>query len=155
MTDDLDDMMTNPSDDIELDFERQEQAMALLERLRIAEPLAAAPAIPAGGGRRDSRRWPCPDDISIQIHDTTQWQPVACVDIGLGGARLAAIPVWMQGPAPLRLKASAAHPILVLADVMWREAAGGGVRFEFGDPEERDQWTAALIDALLAKYSLT
>jgi hypothetical protein len=41
---------------------------------------------------------------------------------------------------------------------MWREGGGNdvkaGLRFEFQDDEERDQWSGGLIDALLARHAL-
>ncbi len=38
--------------------------------------------------------------------------------------------------------------VLVLADVMWRDkqTGGAGVRYEFFDNEDRDQWAGGLID---------
>jgi len=39
--------------------------------------------------------------------------------------------------------------------VMWRDKQGkAGIRFEFTDNEERDQWSGGLIDALLARHAL-
>ncbi len=140
--------------DIERALMRQDESMALLERLRLAEPLAKAKRDPAGGGRRDFRRWPMPAGVSLSLHDGTNWQRAYVADLGIGGARLTHLPPWMDGPAPARLASAQAPPILVLADIMWRDGAGGGLRFEFGDSEERDQWTATLIDALLARYAL-
>ena len=62
----------------------------------------------------------------------------------------------MKGPSPARLKAAAMPSLLVLADVMWRDREGkAGVRFEFADEEERDQWSGGLIDALLARHALS
>lgn len=141
-------------DDVEEMLRRQDEAMALLERLRLKEAVAPAKADPLGGGRRDFRRWPAPAGVTLELHDGEAWQPADVADLGIGGARLTTIPKWMDGPAPARLKSGANPAILVLADIMWREASGGGLRFEFGDTEERDQWTALLIDALLARYAL-
>jgi hypothetical protein len=146
--------MTDDFDEIEAALQRQEEAMALLERLRMAEPSGNKRPESPGGGRRDFRRWPAPEGLTVDLHDGSVWRKADCADIGIGGARLAAIPEWLKGPVPARLKTAVAPSVLVLMDVMWRDAKAGGVKFEFGDPEERDEWTAALIDALLARYSL-
>ena len=146
--------MPDDFDDIEAALLRQDEAMALLERLRLAEPAVKDKAGPGGGGRRDFRRWPAPAGVTLDLHDGTKWQRAEVADLGIGGARLTRLPVWMDGPAPARLRGGQTAPVLVLADIMWRDGAGGGVRFEFGDTEERDQWTATLIDALLARYAL-
>lgn len=143
-------------DDVEDVLRRQEEALALLERLRIAVP---APQIPPGDGargRRDFRRWPTPDGVSLALHDGTRWHEAPVLDMGIGGSRLPSVPAWMLGPAPARLQApSCAAGILVLADVMWRDkAGGGGLRFEFLSTEERDEWADSLLDALLARYSV-
>ena len=39
---------------------------------------------------------------------------------------------------------------------MWHDSHSEtyGLRFEFGDDEERDAWAGLLVDALLARYSL-
>lgn len=140
--------------DIERALLRQDEAMALLERLRLAEPLAKVKPDPAGGGRRDFRRWPAPAGVTLDLHNGTQWRRADVADLGIGGARLTQLPSWMDGPAPARLGSDQNPAIFVLADIMWRDGAGGGLRFEFGDTEERDQWTATLIDALLARYAL-
>ncbi len=142
-------------EEIEDALQRQDEALALLERLRIAEP--AVPNIDghAGGGRRESRRWPAPKGISIDMHDGNRWQPAPCSDLGIGGLRLTSVPGWLQGPVPVRLKGAGGPAILALGDLMWRDGvSGAGMRLEFQDPEERDQWTATLIDSLLARYAL-
>ena len=88
--------------------------------------------------------------------DGDGWQAAAFSDLGIGGARLTAVPGWLDGPAPVRLRGTSAPAVLALGDVMWRDGKTGaaGLRFEFQDPEERDRWTAQLIDALLARYAL-
>ena len=143
-------------EDIEEILRRQDEAMALLERLRLAEPVGSAADERDGGGRRDFRRWPIPEGVTLELHDTSRWQAIPCSDMGIGGARISALPEWMRGPVPARLKAGSGPAILTLADTMWRDAESGaaGLRFEFLDIEERDYWTGVLIDALLARYSL-
>jgi hypothetical protein len=134
---------------------RQDEAMALLERLRSEEPFAAAGGDHVGGGRRDFRRWPTPEGVSIELHDGLSWQPADIVDLGVGGARLRHLPSWMEGPAPARLRTPSSPSVLVLCDVMWRDTnEKAGVRFEFLDEEEREQWSGGLIDALLARHAL-
>jgi len=120
-------------DDVEDALRRQEEALSLLER-----------------------RWPTPDGVSLELHDGTQWHAAPVLDMGIGGSRLPAVPAWMLGPAPARLKAPSCAGILVLADVMWRDkkSGGGGLRFEFLSTEERDEWADSLLDALLARYSI-
>ena len=69
--------------------------------------------------------------------------------------RMAALPPWLGGPVPVRLRGQTGQAVLALGDLMWRDKDGAaGLRFEFGDTEERDQWTVLLIDALLARYAL-
>ena len=140
---------------IEDTLDRQDEALALLERLRLAEP-HAQPTAPPGGGRREARRWTAPKSVTVELHDGERWQPVTCSDLGTGGARLTSVPAWLDGPAPIRLKGASGPAVLALADLMWRDAKLGavGIQFEFGDPEERDQWTTVLIDSLLARYAL-
>lgn len=135
---------------------KQDEALALLERLRIAEPAGAQEQANAGGGRRDFRRWPAPEGVTVEMHDGDGWQPAAFSDLGIGGARLTAVPDWLDGPVPVRLRGASAPATLAMGDVMWRDGQTGtaGLRFEFQDPEERDGWTALLIDALLARYAL-
>ena len=141
--------------DVEEALRRQDEALALLERLRIAEPAVAAEAHP-GGGRREARRWTAPKSVTVELHDGLTWRAVTCSDLGIGGARLTTLPAWLEGPAPIRLRGASGPAVLGLADLMWRDAKMGsaGLQFEFGDPEERDQWTVVLIDALLARYAL-
>lgn len=146
--------MPEEFDEIEDALRRQDEAMALLERLRLAEPMPKANPNPAGGGRRDFRRWPTPAAVTLELHDGEQWQRADAADLGIGGARLTRLPSWLNGPAPARLRSGQGEAVLVLADLMWRDGTGGGLRFEFGDNEERDRWTATLIDALLARYAL-
>jgi len=143
-------------DDIEEVLRRQDEALTLLERLRIAEPAFADAGEHLGGGRRDFRRWPVPEGVTAEMHDGARWQPASCSDFGIGGARLAHVPAWLQGPVPVRLKGKTGPAILALGDLMWRDSASGaaGLRLEFQDPEERDLWTATLIDTLLARYAL-
>jgi hypothetical protein len=133
---------------------RQDEALSLLDRLRAEEPFLR-PKKQIGGGRRDFRRWPTPPGITLEIHDGLRWYPVECLDMGVGGARLAKIPSWVQGPVPARLTAPGVGAVLVLSDVMWKDREGrAGVRFEFHDEEERDLWSGSLIDALLARHAL-
>ena len=144
-------------DDLENTLRRQEESLALLERLRIMEP-AAPPKERENGprGRRDFRRWPAPEGVTLELHNGSRWQAIQATDMGIGGARIVQTPAWMLGPAPARLKAPTGFAILVLADVMWRDAKAdaAGLRFEFLDTEERDQWADSLLDALLARYSV-
>ena len=143
-------------EDIERLLMKQDEALALLERLRIAEPAGKKEGSDAGGGRRDFRRWPAPEGVTVEMHDGDGWQAAAFSDLGIGGARLTAVPSWLDGPVPVRLRGASAPAVLALGDVMWRDGSTGtaGLRFEFQDPEERDGWTALLIDALLARYAL-
>ena len=148
--------MPEEIDDVEEALRLQDEALALLERLRIEEPIPPAHGEPSGGGRRDFRRWPVPDGVVLEFHDGTRWQTADCVEMGRGGVRLNMLPRWIKGPVPARLKAQGIPAVLVLADIMWREKDGtkAGMRFEFLDDEERDLWSDGLIDALLARYSL-
>lgn len=148
---------TDETADVEEILRRQDEALALLERLRANEPFAPASAEHEGGGRRDFRRWPAPPGVTLEMHDGLDWHAADCQDMGVGGARLNSLPSWVKGPAPARLKAPGNQPVLVLADVMWRDGQAGsaGLRFEFQDDEERDQWSGALIDALLARHALS
>ena len=142
-------------DDVETILLRQEEAMLLLERLRVAEP-ASMLHVQGGAGRREARRWPTPDGVSLELHDGEQWRFADCVNLGIGGALVDHLPQWIRGPVPARLKTIAPGAVLVLADVMWRDQKAGvaGVRFEFQDEEERDLWADLLVDSLLAKYSV-
>jgi hypothetical protein len=137
-------------------LDRQDEALALLERLRRAEPVAAASANGAGGGRRDGRRWPPPEGVTLELHDGIRWHPSACIDLGVGGARVLTLPDWANGPTPARLKVGRLGAVLALSDVMWHDSHGNisGLRFEFVDHDERETWAGLLIDALLARYSL-
>ena len=142
--------------DVEEALRRQDDALALLEQLRIREPAPGQTGENAGGGRRDFRRWPAPKEITAEMHDGARWQPAHCSDFGIGGARLSAVPAWLNGPVPVRLKGPTGPAVLALGDLMWRDAANNaaGLRLEFQDTDERDLWTATLIDALLARYAL-
>ena len=157
---DYDDMgeieLIDAENDIEAALRRQDEALALLERLRIAEPSGAKSGEALGGGRRDFRRWPAPEGITVEIHDGSGWQPAGSSDLGVGGARLTTVPAWLDGPVPVRLRGEAGPAVLALGDLMWRDGKTGaaGLRFEFSDAEEHDRWTAILIDALLARYAL-
>jgi hypothetical protein len=148
--------MEQNTSDLEEILRRQDEAMALLGRLRRAEPIGGKPGDPAGGGRRDFRRWPSPPGVTIDLHDGEGWHTADCSDMGVGGARLNHLPDWANGPTPARLKGPTATAVLVLTDIMWRDADAGtaGLHFEFYDQEERDLWADVLIDALLAQYSL-
>ncbi|MBV9852164.1 MAG: hypothetical protein JO250_21060 [Armatimonadetes bacterium] len=142
--------------DVETILERQDEAMALLERLRMAEPAGARRLTGGGGGRRDFRRWPTPDGVTLELHDGIRWHAADCVDLGVGGGRVKDLPEWANGPTPARLKAGREGSVLALADVMWHDshAETSGLRFEFLDSEEREAWAGLLIDALLSRYSL-
>ena len=153
------DELLDAENELDAALRKQDEALALLERLRIAEASAAKPADAPGGGRRDFRRWPAPEGVTVELHDGGGWQPVPSSDLGVGGARLTAVPAWVDGPVPVRLRGAAGPAILTLGDLMWRDGAGGtngaaGLRFEFSDAEDHDLWTAMLIDALLARYAL-
>ena len=142
--------------EIEEALQKQDEALALLERLRITESAAVLPENHPGGGRRDFRRWPAPAGVTVELHNGDGWQAVDASDLGIGGVRLTSVPAWLDGPVPARLKSESGPAILALADLMWRDGKTGaaGLRFEFQDPEERDGWMAVLIDALLARYAL-
>ena len=145
------------TEDVDEILHRQDEAMALLERLRSEEPLLTMRSSPDRDGRRDFRRWPTPQGVTLELHDGTKWHSADVADMGIGGARLNSLPAWMKGPAPARLKAPGmTFAVLVLADVMWRDkqAGGAGVRYEFFDNEDRDQWAGGLIDALLARFAV-
>jgi hypothetical protein len=143
-------------EDVEEALRRQDEALALLEQLRVRESASTQTGENSGGGRRDFRRWPAPKEITAEMHDGSRWQPAECSDFGIGGARLSAVPTWLNGPVPVRLKGTTGTAVLALGDLMWRDAANdaAGLRLEFQDTEERDLWTATLIDALLARYAL-
>ena len=142
-------------EDVEEILRRQDEAMALLERLRMAEHSVRREPESPGGGRRQFRRWPTPPGVSLELHDGNGWQPADATDMGVGGARVTALPAWMKGPAPARLVAPKALPVLVLSDIMWRDNTGAaGLGFDFLDREDHELWATSLIDALLAQYSL-
>lgn len=142
--------------DVELILQKQDEAMALLERLRLTESSVEVAAEHSGGGRRQFRRWPTPPGVTLELHDGERWHPADCSDMGVGGARLTVLPPWMDGPCPARLKAPNSPAVLVLSDIMWREGGAGsaGLGFDFLDREEHEHWASSLIDALLAQYSL-
>ena len=148
--------MLDAENDLDMALRRQDEALALLERLRITEASGPKAADAPGGGRRDFRRWPAPEGITVELHDGSGWQPAQSSDLGVGGARLLTVPAWVDGPVPVRLRGEAGPAILTLGDLMWRDGANGaaGLRFEFSDAEDHDLWTAMLIDALLARYAL-
>lgn len=142
-------------EDVEQALHRQDEALALLERLR-AEELPSRPKAQIGGGRRDFRRWPTPPNVTLQFHDGLRWHPIPSLDMGVGGARLDKLPSWVEGPVPARLSAPGVGGVLVLTDVMWKDRDGrAGIRFEFHDDDERDLWGGALVDALLARHALS
>lgn len=143
--------------DIEEILRRQDEALELLERLRAAEPFASLEPPHLGGGRRDFRRWPTPRDVTLELHNGLEWRDVRPLDMGVGGVRLTEAPSWVQGPVPVRLTAPGLGcAVIALADIMWKDPKDGkaGLRFEFQDDEEREQWSGALIDALLAEHAL-
>ena len=148
--------LTDAENDLDAALRKQDEALALLERLRLSEPSLPKSADASGGGRRDFRRWPAPAGVTVELHDGGGWQAVVSSDLGIGGARLAPVPAWLDGPVPVRLRGVAGPAVLTLGDLMWRDAATGsaGLRFEFADAEDHDLWTALLIDALLARYAL-
>jgi len=153
-----DEEMDELDDEVEDALRRQDEAMQMLERLRSEEPiLGAHDSGVDSAGRRDFRRWPTPDGVTLEFHDGTRYHQADVDDIGVGGARLHTLPAWMKGPVPARLKAPGMTvAALVLADVMWRDGAdgGAGVRFEFYDNEDRENWAGGLIDALLARFAV-
>ena len=156
---DYEDMGARELSDAEFELDaalrKQDDALALLERLQLAEPSRPKAADAPGGGRRDFRRWPAPEGVTVELHDGSGWQAAAASDLGVGGVRLTEVPGWLDGPVPVRLRGSG-PAVLVLGDLMWRDGPAGpaGLRFEFADAEDHDLWTALLIDALLARYAL-
>ena len=148
-------MMLDQDEDVEDILRRQDEAMALLERLRLAETSMNREPEAPGGGRRQFRRWPTPPGVTLELHDGTAWRLADPSDMGVGGARVHSLPSWMKGPAPARLVAPKSPPVLVLSDIMWRDATGAaGLGFDFLDREDHELWATSLIDALLAQYSL-
>ena len=145
--------------DLERALARQEEALALLERLRASDPLpltdgeadvpAPPPASPADP-RRESGRQAMPGHARLELHDGKMWQIVPCDDIGTGGARASALPEWAAGPTPARLHTSppSRPAALCLSDIMWRDTAQGtaGLRFEFLSTEEQELWADILRD---------
>ncbi len=150
--DELDDL----PDDVAAALARQDEAMALLSRLRVAEPYARPRLDTGGEKRREFRRWPIPEGVKIEFHDGGKWQKINCKDLGIGGARLQ-WPESIPAPVPARLTSPSAPAVIALVDVMWRDAKANlaGVRFEFQDEEERDAWAGGLIDALLARHAVS
>lgn len=142
--------------DVDEALRRQDEALAQLEKLRATSRLRRRRTDQTGGKRRQSRRWPVPSGITVELFDGDAWMHVPVVDIGVGGVRVASLPTWMIGPAPCRLSSPTVEGIIVLCDVMWRtrDATEAGLRFEFDDADERDTWTEGLIDALLARFSV-
>jgi hypothetical protein len=143
-------------DDVAAILARQDEALALLARLRAAEPHVRPRLDTVGEKRREFRRWPTPDGVTLEFHDGEKWRKVQCADMGIGGARLH----WPEGvlaPVPARLKTPATAAVLALVDVMWRDSKTNltGVRFEFQDEEERDSWSGGLVDALLARHAVS
>ncbi len=148
--------LLDAENELDAALRKQDEALALLERLRLTEAPGPKAADAPGGGRRDFRRWPAPEGITVEMHDGGGWQPAASSDLGVGGARLTQVPAWLDGPVPVRLRGISGPAILTLGDLMWRDGTTGaaGLRFEFADAEDHDLWTAMLIDALLARYAL-
>ena len=150
------DELLDAENELDAALRKQDEALRLLERLRLAEASGAKPAEMPGGGRRDFRRWPAPEGVTVELHDGGGWQAAPASDLGVGGARLTAVPAWLDGPVPVRLRGVSGPAVLTLGDLMWRDGAAGatGLRFEFSDAEDHEAWTATLIDALLARYAL-
>lgn len=143
-------------EDVEAILRRQDEALALLERLRAAEPFRRPKADTAGARRREFRRWPTPEGVLLELHDGAAWQVAPVMDMGVGGARLESLPAFADGPTPGRLKAPSVQNVLVLCDVMWKDKDGrAGLRFEFRDEDERENWSGGLIDALLARHAVS
>lgn len=142
--------------DVEAALRRQDEALALLERLRAAEPFAGGSDVHPHDERRGFRRWATPSGVTLELHDGKCWHRLHCPDIGVGGARTDRLPAWADGPTPVRVKALGHAAVIALADVMWRDTATGmaGLRFEFQDAEERDYWTESLVDALLSSHAV-
>jgi hypothetical protein len=152
--DDWDELPEIPAD-VERILHKQDEALALLGRLRVEEPYLKPPT-DRKGGKREFRRWPIPEGVLLEMHDGERWQRADCMDIGVGGARLSRLPGFVDGPVPARLTAPRAQSVLVLADTMWKEGNAGraGIRFEFQDDDERETWSGGLIDALLARHAV-
>lgn len=146
--------MVDHDEDVEGILRRQDEAMVLLDRLRMAEPIVSRDADAPGGGRRQFRRWPTPPGVTLELHNGESWHALDCIDMGVGGARVKSLPQWAEGPSPARLRSSKSVSVLVLSDVMWRDGSEAGISFDFLDREEHELWATSLIDALLAQYSL-
>lgn len=148
--------LTDAENDLDIALRKQDEALALLERLRVSEPALPKEADASGGGRRDFRRWPAPEGVTVELYDGRGWHVAPSSDLGVGGARLAPVPAWLDGPVPVRLRGVTGPAVLMLGDLMWRDTAtnSAGLRFEFADAEDHDLWTSLLIDALLARYAL-
>lgn len=143
-------------EDVEAILRRQDEALALLDRLRNEEPFRRPHADSQGARRREFRRWPMPEGVSLELYDGESWQRAPVLDMGVGGARLVSLPLFADGPTPGRLKSPSSESILVLCDVMWKDSDGhAGLRFEFRDEDERESWSGGLIDALLARHALS
>lgn len=142
--------------EVEAILQRQDEAMARLERLRAEERDQPPLSNSQPESRREFRRWPAPHTVTLELNDGKEWVQVNCTDMGVGGAKVSGFPPWAEGPTPARLRAAPATAVLVLTDVMWQDKRTGsaGLRFEFFDNEERDRWAGSLIDALLAAYSV-
>ncbi len=143
-------------DDVEAILRRQDEAMALLDRLRTTEPFRRPKSDQQGARRREFRRWPLPEGVSLELHDSVRWHSADVLDMGVGGARLNSLLPFADGPTPARLKAPSTQAVLVLCDVMWKDNDGrAGIRFEFRDEDERENWSGGLIDALLARHAVS
>jgi hypothetical protein len=149
--------ITDIPEDVEEALRRQDEALALLDSLRQREPFRPPSSQENKlAGNREFRRWPCPDTVTLELHDGKKWQVIPMKDLGIGGTRVPNLPDWAFGPTPGRLKAPQVAGILILSDVMWKdkEGEGAGLRFEFMDAAERDFWAGGLIDALLNTASI-
>jgi len=142
--------------EIERALRLQDEALALLERLRTTSTFRRRRTDTGEQKRRNFRRWPVPPGVVVALHDGSSWREVKVLDLGVGGARVDALPNWMEGPTPCRLDTPSVEGIMVLADIMWRTGPqqGAGIRFEFDDAEEREAWQDGLIDALLATHAV-
>jgi len=146
------------SDEVEAILGRQEQALRLLEQLRADLPLNSKRRRKGvGGGRRDFRRWPTPETVSIEIHDSRHWHLLDSLDCGVPGVRVAALPSWVgDGPVVVRVTTPDSGPVLALGDIMWRDkkTRTAGIFFEFQTEDDREAWGEGLIEALLSRHAL-
>lgn len=143
-------------EDVEAILRRQDEALALLQRLRAEEPFVRPSSDRKGARRREYRRWPLPEGVSLELHDGESWQSAPVQDMGVGGTRLSHLPVFADGPTPGRLKTPSSQTVIVLCDVMWKDSDGrAGLRFEFLDEDERENWSGGLIDALLVRHAVS